>query len=148
MNHRQFYDAWYALAETLPGSIFPWNFSMDVTLLLYIESVLIGCLVRPRHGCSLGVSWNLLGFSGALGASGWVLGVSWVPPGWLLGALWVSPGSSGVSLGPWVPLGGSWVSPGCLLGGSWVCPSQCLCSSAVGVPRSVVSLRCRAGSLG
>ena len=138
MKHRQFYDAWYALAETLPGSIFPWNFSMDVTLLPYIESVLIGAgwLARPRHGCSLGVSWNLLGFSGALGASGWVLGVSWVPPGWLLGALWVSPGSSGVSLGPWVPLGGSWVS------------SVCLFTSVVGVPRSVVSLRHRAGSLG
>ena len=49
-NHRNFYNAWYVIAESIAGSIFAWNFGMDCTLLPYIESVLIaaGWLAQPR----------------------------------------------------------------------------------------------------
>jgi hypothetical protein len=50
--------------------------------------------------------------SGALGASGCLLGVSWVSPGCLLGA--------------------SWVPPGCLLGVSWVSPWSVQLAQSIG----------------
>ena len=126
----------------------------------------LGCSGWPRGGpiYLLGGFWGSLGCP--LGASlvppECLLGVSWVPV-CLFGASWVPSGCFlGAGLMPigsplahlsclgasWASPGASWVTPGCILGVSWVSSWQCLCSSAVGVPRSVVSLRHRAGSLG
>ena len=82
-------------------------------------------------GCLLGVSWVLLG------APECIPGVSCLSPGcsWVfLGVFWVSPTRSWVFLG--AP-GWSWVPPGC----AWV-PPGCFC---VLLDASRVSLGCHIG---